>query len=529
MRALALVLPELFVELAQTSASQSGGGIGEIAVVFGKTRDFTERSIVGGTRLSAVSREAAREGVRTGQTVAQARAKLGTLSVRVVHEETIDVALERVADVAFAFGATVGYEWGGFERGSAEKRAQCKLFFPTVWVDVTGCARLFGPTIEQGERALADRLLEAVRAIGHAGAVAIADGPRIAAALATSIALTGAFGARVVPSGQARRALEGVPLGVLPLAEADLGWLSKIGVRTAGELAKLPAASLGARLSAASKDAPAIARGEDRAPIRAYTPREIPEERAELEYGVASTEALGFVGKMLCDRLGARLAGRGLATSALELVLLLDEAAIGGKGKREHLVPIALGSPLARPADLFRAVRTSIEQALTKGKRLAPVLGVTLRAPAAAPHGARTLPLLEPVAKADARLAGLAAELSAELGLEAVGRLDLVDTWKPEARSALAPLVGEALAPGVPAPPEAAPEPELWLAEPIPTPRAKLKPVRHLARLAGVGWWEKAPRRAETSDLVLAMAGDRVACVELDARTPRAWILGWFD
>lgn len=515
-RVLALVLPELYVELAQ--ATVPAGPSLDLAVVFGKTRDFTERSIVGGTRVSAVSRGAAREGVRPGQTVAQARAKLASLSVRVVSEEAVDHALERLADVALAFGATVGFQ----------KNANCKLFFPTLWVDVTGCALLFGPSLEAGERALAERLLTAVRELGHSAVVAVSDGPRVAAALATATALTGAFGARVVPPGQARAALSDVPLGVLPFTEGDIAWLAKVGVRTAGDLARLPASSLGARLEAESKDALALARGDDRAPIHAYVPPEIPEERAELEYGITSSEALGFVGKTLCDRLGARLAGRGLGTSALELELWLDEAAVGGKGKRKHVVAIALGSPLTRPADLFRAVRTKIEQILTRGAKLAPVLAVTLRASAAAPLAARTLSLLEPVAKADARLGALAAELAAELGLEAVGRLDVRDTWKPEERTALVPL-GDPLEPAEIAPALAAPEPELWLDEPIPTPRAALTVVRHVSRLAGLGWWEKRPRLAETADLVLALADGRVACALLDARTPRAWIVGWFD
>ena len=44
----------------------------------------------------------------------------------------------------------------------------------------------------------------------------------------------------------------------------------------------------------------------------------------------ASIEALAFVLKTLCDRLAARLQGRAMAASRLELVLRLDRALCEG-------------------------------------------------------------------------------------------------------------------------------------------------------------------------------------------------------
>ena len=66
--------------------------------------------------------------------------------------------------------------------------------------------------------------------------------------------------------------------------------------------------------------------GEDRAPLDAWRPPEVPEERTELEWGASSVEALAFVTRALCDRLAARLEGRAMAAARVGLVLGLDRA-----------------------------------------------------------------------------------------------------------------------------------------------------------------------------------------------------------
>src|SRR5579859_5590484 len=103
------------------------------------------------------------DGIRVGHTVAAARAKRADLRVRVASENAVRDALIRVAEAALAFGPAVSF---------CEQKH-------VVWVEIGGCSHL-----HDGERGLAAALGERVRALGHACRIAIADGPRIAAAVA---------------------------------------------------------------------------------------------------------------------------------------------------------------------------------------------------------------------------------------------------------------------------------------------------------------------------------------------------------
>jgi protein ImuB len=183
----------------------------------------------------------------------------------------------------------------------------------------------------------------------------------------------------------------------------------------------------------------AMLAGEDRAPLVAWRPPEVPEERVELDWGAASIEALSFVMKTLCDRLAARLEGRAMSAARLELVLGLDRALCDEKtrarGCPTATLCVSLPAPIARAADLLAVMRTRLERETLE----APVLRATLRAPELARTPARTLDLLVPEPKSQEALPRLVAELAAELGDERVGMLGLVDTWAPARRTRLVP------------------------------------------------------------------------------------------
>src|SRR5260221_2832360 len=163
-RVACIALPDIRVEIAQEREERSSAS-SLLAVVIARPGEAvkTERDVLGYTRLDVVSREARALGVRAGQTVAAARAKCAGLRVRVVAESAVRAALERVAEAALAFGPAVAFD-------VAEN---------VVWVEIGGCAHLHG-----GERELARALDACVRALGHVCRVAVADGPRIASAVA---------------------------------------------------------------------------------------------------------------------------------------------------------------------------------------------------------------------------------------------------------------------------------------------------------------------------------------------------------
>jgi protein ImuB len=520
----------------------------------------TERDVLGGTRLDVVSRPARALGIRPKQTVASARAKCADLSVRVVAEEAVRSALERVAEAAQSFGPAVAYD-----------AAQ-----DVVWVEIGGCAHLHG-----GEGELARTIQAKVESLGHACRVSIADGPRLAAAVAR-FAPSRNGGPLIVPQGKGSAAMRVLPIAALSLDRDDAAWLADLGMHSCGDLQKLPRRSLGVRLGARVHDVIPLLFGEDHAPIVAWRPPEVPEERLELEWGAASIEALSFVVKTLCDRLAGRLEGRAMAAARLELVLGLDRALCDEETRARTRSPtvslgVSLPSPIARAADLLAVMRTRLERETLE----APALTATLRAPELARTPARTLDLLVPEPKAQEALPRLVAELATELGGERVGTLGLVDTWSPSKRTRLRPF-GEGLqersdeplsrTTNYPARPSKDPGYRYSLVASAVEPTRVIRPLRtshmtfeeveHLMRVEAIEWWRSggcdpagtAPSSpadwvaAWTSDHICSEGGrgsargaHALAWVEVAAsdrgstrdglsdRLDDAWLRGWID
>src|SRR5579859_1789408 len=145
-RVACIALPQIRIEIAREG---DGPAESPLAVVIARSGGSvrTARDVLGNTRLDVVSREARASGVRTGQTVAAARAKCTLLRVRVVAENAVRVGLSRVAEVALAFGPKASFD----------------VATDVVWVEIGGCAHLHG-----GEGALAQALVARVCALGHA-------------------------------------------------------------------------------------------------------------------------------------------------------------------------------------------------------------------------------------------------------------------------------------------------------------------------------------------------------------------------
>ncbi|MCL2778230.1 MAG: hypothetical protein FWD73_09515 [Polyangiaceae bacterium] len=432
--------------------------------------------------------------------------------------------LARLAEIALCFGATVAFEQG--ERASHGN---------VVWVDITGCAHLYGPNQAQGEQALATHLANAMVEQGHACAVVCADGPRVAAILAHELARQDTAACAqsltkigIVPPGKNAEAMALINISALPLPESDVRWLHKLGVRSVGDLTSLPRASLASRLGARAAVVLALAEGDDRAPLTPYVPPSIPEEEVPFEYGVTDTEALVFVTKTLTDRLASRLESRAVATSRLELVLSLDRALLEDASKHEEIIVLDLPSPLSRASDLLSALRPKLEQLSAESRLRAPVLSAKLRAPLLVHKPQSALSLFDPLPKAARVLPRLVAELAADLGLLAVGKLALGDAWQPKDRSRFVP-VGQGEPHGRKRMLSSVPEPTRMLDRPIAMPRSGMRIVRLLTRLESVEWW-RAPRpRATSVDYVYAWVEQAPAWVEIDRASGLSRIRGWFD
>jgi protein ImuB len=491
-RIVAVALPELLLELAAHAAP-----LPEHVAIVVVERPLCARELGGGARLGEVSRAARARGVRPGQTLAQARARFAGLSVRVVSSGAARAALGRVAERLLAFGQPVSFEGH------------------TVLVDVTTSAHLVG-----GEGPCLRAIEEAVRAMGHACRAAVASGPRLAELLAWHEA----------PAPHAF-ADERARVGALPIAA--LGSLlgasrarlfAKLGLVTLADLARLPRRALALRLGEDAKLVLALLEGRDDAPLRAFVPPHRPKERFDLEWSADGTEALAFVLKTLCDRMQARLDGRGMAATRLALALYLEGGWDGVGARRTETLSLRLPSPAHRAEELLAVLRARLERVALS----APVRAVSLCALELAARTAAPTHLFDPASRAERELPRLVAELEAMLGSASVGTLSVADAHAPAARSVLVP-VGS----GRPTRPRAlygVPEPLRWLPAPVPF-SGDVRHARPLVRLEHVEWWRAGvgARGPHDGDLVLVTTGaaGAPACVRVDPRTGARRLVGW--
>ena len=454
-RVLALVLPELLVELAEQRllwGLQRGKAKPPLGVVLVNGADpkkagtaESASSAVGSVakpidataKLSAVNESARRYGVREGQSIAEACALVANLVVREVTQAEVRELLGSIAEVGLSLGATVSIE------------APDTVCPDTVCIDITGSAHLQG-----GEVALACEFANRVRGMGHSARVAVSDGPRLARAFAHWFAPAAADpedrGVCVVPSERTVAALAALPINALPLSADTAAWFVRLGVFTIGELCALPKQALGSRLGDSAASVTELCAGRDRAPLIAYTPERSITESTAWDEPVTGNEPLLFVLGGLVSRVSARLNGRGEAAHSFTLTIAYDPAIARFHGEKlEQVLRFKLAAPLHRAEEMRRVLSAR----LARTKLGAPSLGMRLSVPKLLPAVARQLELSQVMsgitvsAAADDEIPVLIAELVAELGEDKVGTLKLVDSHRPEAKSKLSPAKVEPLAP----------------------------------------------------------------------------------
>ena len=167
-----------------------------------------------------------------------------------------------------------------------------------------GPARYFG-----GEDALARKIADAVTAHGVVCQTGVAAG-QFAAALAARAVRPGGTGV-VVPPGGARQFLAPYPVHVLA-APALAGQLARLGIRTLGDLAALPARDVASRFGAEGTAAQRVARGQEARRLAAGPPQADLSATLEFDPPVHAEPAV-FAAKGLAEQILAGLATRGLS------------------------------------------------------------------------------------------------------------------------------------------------------------------------------------------------------------------------
>jgi protein ImuB len=232
-------------------------------------------------------------------------------------------------------------------------------------VAARGPARYFG-----GDRAVVARLTEH---LGHAMAstvrvtcrVGVADG-RFAAELA-------ARRGEIVPPGGSSAFLAG--FSVQTLAQPELtDLLRRLGLRTLGALAALPARDVLARFGPDGARAHRLARGLDERPLAARIP--VPEIAVQTEFDppVERVDTAAFAAKALAEQLHELLAGRALACTRLAIEAQTEHG--------EQLTRLWRHESALTPAAIADRARWQLDGWLTGGATGAggerPTAGITL-------------------------------------------------------------------------------------------------------------------------------------------------------
>nr|WP_221376294.1 DNA polymerase Y family protein [Actinoplanes polyasparticus] len=287
-----------------------------------------------GNRVIACSEAARREGVRRGLRRREAQSRCPQV-VAVEHDPGRDArAFEAV--VAAVEEVAVGVE----------------VIRPgALALSARGPSRYFG-----GEEAAAERIVEQVaQACEVESQVGIAEGV-FAAGLA-------ARGGQVIPPGGTPGFLRGQPVEAIERPElTDL--LKRLGLKTLGEFAALPAGDVLTRFGFDGALAHRLAAGMDHRPLAVRRPPPDLEVTETYDEPLERVDVAAFAGRALAERLHDKLAAHGLACTRLGI------EAVTANGQELHRVWRHDGMLTA--AAIAERVRWQLDGWLTGARRGAP-------------------------------------------------------------------------------------------------------------------------------------------------------------
>jgi protein ImuB len=181
-----------------------------------------------------------------------------------------------------------------------------------------GPARYFG-----GETALAGKIIETVGGLGFECAVGIADG-MFAALLASRDALTAGPARQVIVPPPVEAFL--APRSVTVLGEPELAeLLIRLGIRTLGEFATIPASEAESRFGPQGLYAHRLASGGDPRPLAARQATADMSVQLEFDPPAESSEQVIFAAKSLAGQMHTKLIGSGLACVRVQVQVTCDD------------------------------------------------------------------------------------------------------------------------------------------------------------------------------------------------------------
>lgn len=229
----------------------------------------------------------------------------------------------------------------------------------------------------------------------------------------------------ILSYGREQAFLESLPVQALStcsfLERETLAALERWGIRTLGELQRLPAASLAARLGRQAERLQRLARGEDVSLFRPYQVDEAFRVEEMFDWTLDSAEPLTFVLGGMLESLCGELKQRGLAAEQADLTLHLAE---GRKLEKR----IGMAAPLQDPRTLLSLIRLHLQ----KISAAAGIRGVALQLKPVKPRFFQHS-LLQREQVSPEKLSHLLARLESLVGAGNLGTPALEDTHRPDA------------------------------------------------------------------------------------------------
>ncbi len=260
---------------------------------------------------------------------------------------------------------------------------------------------------------------------------AVASGRLNYASAATQAAAL--FAARIRPGSRVPEAgtanfLSRFPVELLSVysqrdLSTHLSTLERWGIRTLGQLARLPREELAARLGPDAGWLQQLAQGEDVEPFQPQPEEQRFQACKELDWELDGLEPLAFALSDILEHLCSNLFQRGLATDRLELVFRLSD---GSSYRRQ--IPLAV--PMRKPKTLLSLLLLKLQADPPR----APIKRVFVEAHPA-PHQVLQPSLLEPAGPTAEDLPRTLARLTALLGEENLGSPRVEDSHRPDTAS----------------------------------------------------------------------------------------------
>ncbi len=265
-------------------------------------------------RLTALDESAEGFGLRIGQGLAEARAICATLDVVETDPSADRTFLEAIADWCDRYTPLVALDG---EDGLA--------------LDITGCAHLFG-----GETCLVDDLVNRLTAFGLAVQLSVAPTPGLARAASRF------GGPRMIAAAEVRTIMAPLPIAALRLDPQTVMDLTRVGLKTIGDLLMAPRAPIARRFGPAPLLRLDQALGREGEPI---SPRRMPAllsaERRLAEPIVAEDHILDLAGRLAAG-LKAALEARNEGGRRFELLIFRVDG-------RVFRIEVGASAPLRDP------------------------------------------------------------------------------------------------------------------------------------------------------------------------------------